>query len=148
MIAIATNVDAERRCSRERVEYYRWTDRDGRSVDVSTCGSLRTAINKANSCPRKEDIKEQTECYLKMAKNMFEDMPFSYFVEIVGEDNYYLEGAVNGFRANSEVLNDPMRSSGFGRRHPVYPYGMIRKVQQRVGIQNGEFTGQWLRERP
>lgn len=148
MIAIATNVDAEKRCMRDRIEYYQWTNRDGRNIDVTTCGSLRTAINKAGRCHQKEELKDQTECYLKMAKSMFEDMPFDYFVEIIGEDNFYLEGAVNGFRSNSEILNDPMRSSGFGRRHPVYPYGMIRKVQQRVGIQNGEFTGQWLRERP
>ena len=79
---------------------------------------------------------------------MFEDMDFNYFAELIGENNFYLEGAANGFREDSEILNDPLISNGFGRRHPNYPFGMISRVQQRVGIQNGEFTGQWLRERP
>ncbi len=149
MIALAANADADRRCSYRFAEHYTWVDPDGKDVSVSTCGALKTAIRKIKYCDKEDkSIKDSTECWLKVAKDLFKDVSFDTFEKLLGENNYFLEGEVNGFRKNDEILNEPITSNNFGRRHPKYPYGMINVVQKRAGIQNGEFTGQWLRERP
>lgn len=151
LIYYASYFDKQRefQCREEFQQVYDFATTDGEVVQVATCGRISTAIRLVEVCPTIEELKKQTQCWLNVAKDLFKGLPFIHFAHhIVGRNNFYVEGTVNGFRRNDEILNDPIRSNGFGRRHPVYPFGLIRKAQQRVGIQNGEFTGQWLREQP
>jgi hypothetical protein len=136
-----------RGCKEEKIKSYRVVE-DGVSKKIETCGTMRKAIYNINKCATYESRKEETNCWLKVGTDIFKSTPFSYFSSLIGENNYYLEGEVNGFRANSEILNRPITSNGYGRKHPKYPYGIINRVQQRIGVQSGEFSGEWLRERP
>jgi hypothetical protein len=136
-----------RGCSEKRIKTYSIKD-NGVSKKIETCGTMRKAIYHIKKCSLKKSRHEETKCWLTVGKDIFKSTPFSYFSNLVGKNNYYLEGEVNGFRTNSEILNKPIKSNGFGRKHPGYPYGIIKKVQQRIGVQAGEFSGEWLRERP
>ena len=133
-------------CDEKRFKVYH-VENNGKRYAIETCGSLRKALYHVNRCPKVQTYKEQSKCYLKVAKDLFKTLDFEQFSKLVGENNYFLEGEVNGFRINSEVLNDPITSNSYGRKHPRYPYGLLRNAQRSIGVQSGEMFGEWIREK-
>lgn len=112
------------------------------------CGNLNYSIANIDKCKLNSVGKAKSECWLKITKELFKDLPMNKLIDILGTDNYYITGEINGFRKDAEILNDTIFGDEYGRYDPRYVDGIIRKVQRKVDIQNGEFTGQWLRERP
>ncbi len=126
------------------------TLKDGKKIP--TCGLLGKAIRLKKKCDSIENIssnsKEISKCYPKFFKALYEDLEIKSLLTLIGKENTFIQGTIDGFRTKSEVLRETIYSNSFGERHPKYPYGILNNIQKRVGLNNGEFTGQWLREMP
>ncbi|MCF8059666.1 MAG: hypothetical protein K9K67_10240 [Bacteriovoracaceae bacterium] len=114
------------------------------------CQNLKTMEDKARDCQRMRrqegDSKDQAKCTMELAKSMVKNLEFKDFVNIVGEENIYVYGVINGFRKDSEILNEPIRSNTIGRIRGQYWNGPLDRVKEIMGIQGGEFHGKWIRE--
>ena len=77
---------------------------------------------------------------------MARDLEFSDFKDIVGLENIFVNGVINGFRKESELLNEPIRSNTIGRVRSRFWNGPIERLKEIIGIQGGEFAGMWIRE--
>ncbi len=114
------------------------------------CKNLNFMKDKARDCQRIRrqdgDSKKQAKCSMDLAKTMVRDLEFKDFLSIVGEENIYVYGIINGFRKDSEILNDPILSNTIGRIRGKYWNGPISRVNEIIGIQGGELHGKWIRE--
>jgi hypothetical protein len=113
------------------------------------CGNLSTIISQSESCKKtykKADAKAHGRCLMKLAGSLEEHLEFKDFVALVGEKNYYLYGEINGFRKDSEILNDPILSHSMGEIAGRNWDGPLEAVKRLIGAQSGEFEGRWIRE--
>ncbi len=126
------------------------TLKDGNKIP--TCGLLSKAIKIKKQCDKIVNTITNTQkiskCYPKFFKALYEDLEIESLLTLIGKQNTFIQGTIDGFRTKSEVLRETIFSNSFGQKHPKYPYGILNNVQKRVGLNSGEFTGQWLRERP
>jgi hypothetical protein len=60
--------------------------------------------------------------------------------------NMYAQAMITGFRVGSETLSDPIASNTFGHVDPDQTGGPMDAAQQILGIDDGEFQAQWLRD--
>ena len=143
-----------RKYARERSSYCGASERRNFNIrgprQFRECGNLNSMKDKARDCQRirrqKGDTKEQAKCTMELAKKMVRDLEFNDFMAIVGEENIYVKGFINGFRKDSEILNDPIQSNSIGRVRSRFWNGPLDRVKEIMGIQNGEFHGKWIRE--
>jgi len=123
---------------------------DGKKIP--TCGLLSKAIKIKKKCDALENnpsnIEKISKCYPNFFKALFEDLEIDSLLTLIGRENTFIQGTIDGFRTNSEVLRETIYSNSFGQKHLKYPYGILNNIQRIIGLNNGEFTGQWLRERP
>jgi hypothetical protein len=84
-------------------------------------------------------------CLTELFERLYLDLKFEDFKKLIGENNFYLYGSVDGFRTNSEVLNDTIYSNSFGKIGSPYWNGPFDVVRSLVGLSDGEFAGGWLR---
>lgn len=132
----------------------RWSHCDSRrnrrirtARSLRECGNLNHLIDKANQCQRMERLtKGHSQCLLELSKKMVRDLEFSDFKNIVGLENIFVYGVINGFRKKSEILNEPIRSNTIGRVRSRFWNGPIERLKEIIGIQGGEFEGMWIRE--
>ncbi len=131
----------------------RWSDCDRRNRRIRTarslreCGNLNNLISKAGQCQRIQRLtKKHSQCVLELSKAMARDLEFEDFKTIVGLENIFVHGVINGFRKESEILNDPIRSNTIGKVRSRFWNGPIDRLKEIIGIQGGEFEGKWIRE--
>lgn len=110
------------------------------------CGNLSTLVTLNNRCKKETTDIESSECYLKLSQEFYEHLEFNDFKNLIGQDNMFVYGTVNGFRKNSEILNDPVKSNTIGKVKGKYWNGPIDVVRELIDVQNGEFFGYWMRE--
>ncbi len=123
----------------------------GRKQKLSAkCGNLSVLVREIKSCQknisRMKNNKVIGNCLLDLAIKMREQLEFQDFKAVVGKDNYYLYGQVNGFRSDSEILNEPIRSNTEGKVGDRFWNGPVEAVLEKIGLQGGEFHGSWIRE--
>lgn len=114
------------------------------------CGNLNILRDKNKTCKRMDRTSELTKdlggCLVELAQQMKKDLEFSDFISLIGKENLYIYGSINGFRADSEILNDPIPANTLGHIQGKYWNGPVERVKEILGIQSGEFNGFWLRE--
>ncbi|PIQ56076.1 MAG: hypothetical protein COW01_05465 [Bdellovibrionales bacterium CG12_big_fil_rev_8_21_14_0_65_38_15] len=137
----------ERGCREEQIRSRRLSD--GRLVE--SCGTLNTVIYQNNKCRSKiedkKDEKDITKCLMRLYRDLYEDLDYKELKMLLGQDNLFVHGEVNGFRDNDEVLNDTIQTNTEGRIGSRFWNGPFEKIKQMLGIQEGELNGYWLRER-
>jgi hypothetical protein len=77
---------------------------------------------------------------------MFADLNFEDFKTIIGLNNLYVFATMDGFRQNSEILNDTIYSNTIGKIGSKEWSGPLDVVRELLGLSNGEFSGSWMRE--
>jgi len=121
---------------------------DGRSTQ--SCGTLQAQIIRLNSCVALDrenaSANARAKCRLGLFRSLFERLRHEQLAGLVGQDNMFVYGSVNGFREGDEVLNDPIPSDTLGRIGGRNWNGPFDRLQQMLGIQGGEMNGYWLRE--
>lgn len=118
---------------------------DGR--EVQTCGSYSSIIRKNLTCKEETEVKKSTKCYMKLFTLMYDKLNITQIKNLLGEENIYIYGSINGFRKNDEVLNEPILSNSSGKIGSRFGNGPFERIIQLLGIQSGEMHGHWLRDR-
>lgn len=118
---------------------------DDANYNSRVCGDLGMLITKVNQCAKEKlDETKRAICHTDLFEKMMNDLKFDDFKKLIGENNFYLYGTVDGFRKGSEVLNDTIYSNSYGKIGSQYWNGPMEVVRSMVGITEGEFTGAWL----
>tara|TARA_R110000868_G_scaffold259437_2_gene517684 strand:+ start:1201 stop:4317 length:3117 start_codon:yes stop_codon:yes gene_type:complete len=137
----------EEGCEESRIRRRRL--HDGRVIE--SCGTLNTVIWQNNKCRDKiEDGKDQKtvmKCLMKLYRDLYEDLEYNEIKMLLGQDNIFVHGEINGFRKDDEVLNDSIQTNTEGRIGSRFWNGPFEKIQKMLGIQEGELNGYWLREK-
>ncbi|MCO4792188.1 MAG: hypothetical protein KC493_00645 [Bacteriovoracaceae bacterium] len=113
------------------------------------CGNLKTIMSENDDCKkdvRRGSSKKAAKCLLELAQTLEKSLEFDDFRGIVGADNLYIYGQIQGFRADSETLAEPINSSTIGHIGDRFWNGPVEAVREILGLQNGEFSGSWMRE--
>lgn len=144
----------------ERELGYEGSDCGGRRIEtrrlssgqkVESCGTLNKVISQNKKCQdqiKKDKSKAKVaRCLATLLRVSYEDIRFPDLTQLLGKDNMFVHGSVNGFRNGDEVLNDPIQSNTEGRIGGQFWNGPFDVIQRMLGIQSGEFNGYWLRER-
>lgn len=128
-----------------------YTRRLSSGQKVESCGTLQTVISKSESCQKKirKDKTDATisKCLTSLLRKAYEKMDYQDLEAVIGKENIFVHGSVNGFRNGDEVLNDPIQSNTEGRIGGRFWNGPMDVIQRLLGISSGEFNGYWLRER-
>jgi hypothetical protein len=117
--------------------------------DEVRCGNFNPLIDHNNICKRRLQSGDNYAialCLGQLAKKLEKHLDFNDFLELIGEQNFHVSGTLNGFRSNSEVLIDPVYSNTIGQVGSRFRQGPVEAVRAMIGMQNGEFSGSWMRE--
>jgi hypothetical protein len=117
------------------------------------CGNLSSLAWKAKSCRKKfnkrfkkgRDLKA-IKCLVKFTKRLEEVLDFSDLLQLIGEDNYFVYGKIEGFRSDSEILADPILSNTMGIISDRHWNGPVEALRTKIGATSAEFDGLWIRE--
>jgi hypothetical protein len=136
-----------RGCEEDRIKRRRMSS----GQVVESCGTHNAIFNTQRSCQEKvrenKPLEEITKCHMTLFRNLYEELDFNDVKRLLGQENIFVHGSIDGFRNNDEVLNDTIMSNTNGRIGGRFWNGPFDKIQQMLGIQSGEFNGYWLRER-
>jgi hypothetical protein len=111
------------------------------------CGDLRIIKSQLKDCKKHANNDEKKNvCLTDLAQKMFNDLKFPDLKNLIGENNLYVYGSIDGYREKSEILNDTIYSNSIGKIGSDKWQGPLQVVRDMIGISDGEFTGDWLRE--
>lgn len=113
------------------------------------CGNLKTIMDENDDCKkdvRRGSSKKAAKCLLELAQTLEKSLEFKDFKDLLGIENIYIFGQIQGFRQDSETLVEPINSSTIGHIGSRQWNGPVEAVREILGLQNGEFTGSWMRE--
>jgi hypothetical protein len=110
------------------------------------CGDLTYLKNIISRCQRPMSDEKMAECSTELLEQMFNDMKFTDFKNLIGEDNLYIYGSIDGFREKSEILNDTIYSNTIGKIGSKQWSGPLEVVRDLLGLSDGEFSGSWIRK--
>lgn len=113
------------------------------------CGNFATVFTKVSDCRKSFQNKEHHKlgrCLVELSQNLVNHLDFDDVVALIGHSNLYLNGQINGFRKDSEILIDPIRSNTFGQISSRFHNGPVDAVRTLLGVEPGEFNGYWMRE--
>lgn len=116
---------------------------DYRIVDCADLETLRYDIKK---CKKEKDEEDLAACNIKFIDDLLDLLDFNDFKNLIGVDNIYVYGTIDGFRHHSEILNDTIYSNTVGKIGSREWNGPLNVVRDLFGLSGGEFTGSWLRE--
>lgn len=95
----------------------------------------------------------EAEAVLNIFTNLEQFVSFDELVEMSGgrdstgqPKNMYLQSMISGFRVGSENLSQPISSNTLGHINPDQRGGPLDSAQQILGIDDGEFEAQWVRD--
>lgn len=110
------------------------------------CGDLSVLKRKVRKCKKSKNEEEVASCDVELVDEMLSDLEFKDFKNLIGENNLYVYGTIDGFRQGSEVLNDTIYSNTLGKIGSKEWNGPLDVVRNLLGLSDGEFSGSWLRE--
>lgn len=110
------------------------------------CGDLHELKSHVKKCAREETPEDKNVCLTDLAQKMFNDLKFEDLKTLIGENNLYVYGTIDGYREKSEILNDTIYSNSIGKIGSNKWQGPLQVVREMIGVSDGEFSGGWLRE--
>lgn len=110
------------------------------------CGDLGILRSDLKSCEKSKNEEELASCNLELVDDLFTYLRFSDFKKIMGEDNFYVYGTMDGLREKSEILNTTIYSNTIGKIGSKQWEGPLKLVRDLLGLSESEFTGVWFRE--
>lgn len=113
------------------------------------CGNFSLVFDKQEDCLDYYEEKKNHklgQCLIDLTQTLVKNLKFDDVVELIGEDNLYLDGQINGFRKESEILISPIQAHSFGKISSRFQNGPVEAVRTIMGAEMGEFNGSWMRE--
>lgn len=118
---------------------------------VLSCGSFNTIIFTNRECQSAmadgSDQNKVDRCLTKFLRVLYDKIDYKDISVLLGKDNIFVNGSVNGFRNGDETLNDSIPSNTDGSIGGNFWNGPFEYIQRVLGVQSGEFSGFWLRDR-
>lgn len=137
----------KRGCEEDRIRDRRMSN----GQVIQSCGTHNSIINTNKQCQDKikgnKPQEEVVKCLMTLFRHLYDDLDYADITRLLGRDNVFVHGSVNGFRSGDEVLNDTIMSNTDGRIGGRFWNGPFDKIQEMLGIQSGELNGYWLREK-
>jgi hypothetical protein len=118
-------------------------DQDYESPDCGDLSDLRWDISKCKKAKKEEDL---AACNIDLVEDLLDYLDFSDFKNLIGVENLYVYGTIDGYRKHSEILNDTIFSNTIGKIGSKDWNGPLETVRELLGLSGGEFSGGWLRE--
>ena len=119
---------------------------DDPDYDNSICGGLDSVKWDIEKCRKADDDEERAACNITLANELLENLTFNDFKTLIGVNNLYVYGSVDGFRQKSEILNDTIYSHTIGKIGSKEWNGPLDVVRDLLGLSGGEFSGNWMRD--
>lgn len=133
--AIEARYKAERGCMKD--------EPNSNSAICGDLGILKWDLKKCQKIKNEEDL---ASCNVDLIDDLLVYLNFSDFKQIIGENNLYVYGTMDGFRQRSEILNDTIFSNTVGKIGSKEWNGPLDIVRELLGLSGGEFSGSWLRD--
>jgi len=116
-------------------------------ANTTPCRAI-VAFNRAYiNYHKTSDLNKLSQYIVQMVDNLEQIVSFSEFVGLVGgKQNVYMYAVLSGYRQGTEVKSDPLLSREFGTKPALYADGIINYLEQRLGINDGEALGQFIRD--
>lgn len=124
----------------------RFCQHDDPNIRSAQCGDLNWIKSLIKKCqkPMSEELK--ANCSVSLFEKMMDDLNFKDFQKLIGEDNLYVYGSIDGFREKSEILNDTVFSNTIGKIGNKQWNGPLEVVRDLLGLSAGETSGSWIRQ--
>lgn len=119
---------------------------DSPEVNSSRCGDLTVLKWDLKKCQKTKNDEDLASCNIEFVDDLLTNLKFSDFKQLIGVDNLYVYGTMDGFRQHSEILNDTVYSNTVGKIGSKEWNGPLDVVRELLGLSGGEFSGGWLRE--
>ena len=119
---------------------------DQSTYNSASCGDLGMIRWDLRGCRKSGNDEDLASCNVELVQDMIEYLKFSDFKQLIGEENLYVYGTMDGFRQHSEILNDTIFSNTVGKIGSKEWNGPLDVVRGLLGLSGGEFSGNWLRE--
>jgi hypothetical protein len=113
---------------------------------TAACGNLSWVKSVMKKCSKSGSDEEKADCSVALFEKLMDDLDFSDFSALVGADNFYVYGTIDGFREKSETLNDTVYSNTIGKIGNKQWNGPLDVVRELLGLTGGEFSGSWIRK--
>ncbi|MBY0415940.1 MAG: hypothetical protein K2Q18_17345 [Bdellovibrionales bacterium] len=124
----------------------RFCPEDSGPKDSPLCGNLGMIKYTLNKCPKAKDEEALADCHIDLFEKLLSDLDFDDLKNIIGLDNLYIYGTVDGFREKSEILNDTLPSNALGKIGSKQWNGPMDVVRNLLGLAGGELSGGWIRQ--
>lgn len=115
-------------------------------IQTVACGDLTWLKTKIRKCPKAKNEESKADCSVELFEQLMSDLEFNDFKKLIGEDNLYVYGSIDGFREKSEILNDTLYSNTIGKIGSKQWNGPLDVVRDLLGLSGGEFSGSWIRQ--
>lgn len=113
--------------------------------NTAACGDLSAVKFTLKRCQKSKNEEDLASCNVELFDDLFTYLEFKDFKNIIGENNLYIYGTMDGFRQHSEILNDTIYSNTVGKIGSRQWNGPLEVVRELLGLSDGEFSGAWLR---
>lgn len=113
--------------------------------NTAACGDLSAVKFTHKRCQKAKNEEDLASCNVELLDDLFTYLEFKDFKNIIGENNLYIYGTMDGFRQHSEILNDTIYSNTVGKIGSRQWNGPLEVVRDLLGLSDGEFSGAWLR---
>jgi hypothetical protein len=111
------------------------------------CGNLDVLVRDIEKCQSSKNDEDIASCNIIFIEDLLDNLIFADFIQILGLNNFYVYGTIDGFRQNSEILNDTIFSNTLGKIGSKEWNGPLDVVRNLLGLSSGEFFGTWMREK-
>lgn len=118
---------------------------DDQQKRTASCGDLWALKGVIKKCTKSVNDEVKADCSVKLFEQFMDDMDFTDFTKLLGVDNLYVYGTIDGFREKSEILNDTMFSNTIGKIGSKQWDGPMDVVRELLGLSGGEMSGGWIR---
>lgn len=119
---------------------------EDQNINSPSCGDLSILKRDLRKCQKSKNEEETAACNVELGDDLLTYLKFNDFKQIIGINNLYVYGTMDGFRQNSEILNDTVYSNTVGQIGSKEWNGPLDVVRELLGLSGGEFSGSWLRE--
>ncbi|NOT80888.1 MAG: hypothetical protein HOP07_18030 [Bacteriovoracaceae bacterium] len=125
----------------------RFCQHDNPNSRSAQCGDLNWIKSLIKKCQKPMNEELKASCSVSLFQKMMDDLNFKDFQKLIGEDNLYVYGSIDGFREKSEILNDTVFSNTIGKIGNKQWNGPLEVVRDLLGLSAGETSGSWIRQR-
>ncbi|MDO9184038.1 MAG: hypothetical protein Q7U04_16615 [Bacteriovorax sp.] len=124
----------------------RGCEKDNSNYTSVYCGDLGFVKSDVKKCQKVKTDEDRAACNVDLVDDLLESLEFGDFKKIIGIDNLYVYGTMDGFRQHSEILNDTIFSNTVGKIGSREWSGPLDVVRELLGLSGGEFSGNWMRD--